>query len=176
MRDLSAFFNPWMTGVCKWWITMAVYAWFKDKNIDTHAHFLRKVDFYETWNPFTLLRPLALWQKWSSTRLTYGSDSKCNTYTPTAWFAAPDLENRGKNESKEHFCMCVMASAGCSALSRRTRAGGMCNCAHLGVPPLLVFLLFSLLSEKRGFELWLGILIAFIFPVQVRLVLIWTMV
>lgn len=54
-----------------------------------------------------------------------------------------------KDESKEHFCMCVVASAGCSALSRWTPAQGMCNCAHLGVPPLLVFLLLSPLSVKQ---------------------------
>lgn len=64
-------------------------------------------------------------------------------------FAAPGLENWCKNETKEHFCMCVVASAGCSALSRRTRAEGMCKCTHLGMPPLVVFFLFSPLSEKK---------------------------
>lgn len=129
--------NLWPTVFHEWWITVAVHAQFKDRDVDTHACFLRKVDFYGTQNPITCIfqscdrnGPAPFWH---TVWIQRAAD------TPAACFAAPGLENWCKNETKEHFCMCVVASAGCSALSRWTRSEGMCKGTHLGMTPLVVF-------------------------------------
>lgn len=135
-----------------------------EKDVDTHDSFLRKEDFYGTWNSCYLAAPFNLVTEMIQHPVDIGFGFKVQHRCSCVCFAAPGLEINARMKARSTSAMSAVASAGCSALAS-TR----------NVQTVLGSLLLSPLSAKQKVPCVIRYLSCLHIPVEVRLLWSWAM-